>query len=119
MPPFGGATEASLHVVPSSFVYAKSAFAPVVRLDRNVRPVLWSVTRIGSAVVMLESVGLTSAHSAGPASGSAGVRFSGGVTLKTSPHEFVRMFPVFGLKPMLNSPLEPLAPEPAGGGWVW
>src|SRR5438132_907165 len=83
---------------PSLSVNAKSALGPVVRLEMNVRPVDWSVTRMGSSDVTLEIDGLTSCHSVGPASGSAGVRFSGGVTRKTSPHELVRMFPVFGSK---------------------
>src|SRR5438094_3728282 len=85
----------------------------------KVRPVDWSVTRIGSSEVMLAIDGLTSCHRAGPASGSAGVRFSGGVTRKTSPHELVRMFPVFGSKPTLNSPELAFAPEPAGGVRIW
>src|SRR5256886_14913958 len=119
MPPFGGATDACVQLAPSSSVYANSAFAPVVRFEMKVRPVDWSVTRIGSSEVMLAIDGLTSCHRAGPASGSAGVRFSGGVTRNTSPHELVRMFPVFGSKPMLNSPLLALAPEPCGGGGGW
>src|SRR2546423_12255758 len=102
MPPLGGATEAWVQFAPSSSVKAKSAFGPVVRLEMNVRPVDWSVTRIGSSEVRLEIDGLTSCHWAGPAAGRAGVRFSGGVTRKKAPHESVRMFPVFGAKPMLN-----------------
>src|SRR5437870_1260444 len=118
-PPFGGATEAWVQVAPSSSVKAKRAFGPVVKLEMNVRPVDWSVTRIGSAVVALAIEGLTSCQSAGPASGSAGVRSSGGVTRKTSPHELVRMFPVFGSKPMLNSPELEFAPESDGAEKTW
>ena len=85
----------------------------------NVRPVDWSVTRMGSSVVALAIDGLTSCHCAGPASGSAGVRFSGGVTRKTSPHELVMMLPVFGSKPMLNSPELEFAPESDGAEKTW
>jgi hypothetical protein len=47
------------------------------------------------------------------------VRFSGGVTRKTSPNELVMMLPVFGSKPMLNSPLLASAAEPSGGDRIW
>ncbi len=63
--------------------------------------------------------GETSSHSAGPASGKGGFRFSGGVMRKVSRSESVRMLPVFGLKPMLNSPALPSAAEPAGGKKFW
>ena len=107
-----------VHVAPSSSVNAKRAFGPAVKFEMNVRPVDWSVTRIGSTVVRPAIDGVTSVQSAGPAAGSAGSRFSGGVTRKTLPFEFVMKLPVFGSKPMLNSPLVAFAPEPSGAARI-
>src|SRR6266850_1451371 len=119
MPPFGGAADAWIQFAPSSSLKAKSASAPVVCMDSKVRPVLRSVNKIGSSVVKLTIDGDTSVHRAGPASGSGGLRFSGGVTRKVFRSDNVMMLPVRGLKPMLNSPAPASAPEPFGGKKFW
>jgi len=119
LPPLGGAADAWIQLAPSSSLKAKSTSAPVVCMDSKVRPVLRSVNKIGSSVVKLTIDGDTSVHRAGPASGSGGLRFSGGVTRNVFRSDKVMMLPVRGLKPMLNSPAPASAPEPFGGKKFW
>src|SRR5207253_5248841 len=74
-PPLGAAIPKGTHESPSLSVYPETALAPTVELEANVRPVFWSVKRIGSRPVMVERFVLSS-HSASQHSGWAGERRS-------------------------------------------
>ena len=77
------------------------------------RPDFWSVHKIGSRPILALAVDLSS-HSASQQAGLAGINFSGGVRRQTGPAFIVMMRPVFGLKPILNSPLLSSALVPEG-----